>query len=60
MNLKLKPKREEFITNGMDGELLLEFDKMNCNEKELELLEYIFKVSLEHMEKLLEQFENIR
>jgi hypothetical protein len=56
--IKLKPVEEGYCVSGQDVELILEIIEMNTNEEELKLLKYIYNVSLEHREKLLERLES--
>jgi len=56
--IELKPVEEGYCVSGQDVELILEIIEMNTNEEELKLLKYIYNVSLEHREKLLERLES--
>ena len=51
-SVNLIPTREGYEISGEDGELFLELTNKNCNKKELDLLKYIYEVSLEHREEL--------
>ena len=59
-NVKLKPIKDGYSVSREDGELVLEFLQINNIENSLELLNYIYEVSLEYKNEMLEQLDNNR
>lgn len=53
VTIKIKSTNVGFDFYGEDGELLLDF----TNKKELDLLKYVYEVSLEHREELKKEFK---
>ena len=59
-NVKLKPIKDGYSVSREDGELVFELLQTNNIENSLELLNYIYEVSLEYKNEMLEQLEDNR
>ena len=52
-SLEMKPIKEGYSFCRHDGDLIIEIIKTETNEEEMELLKYIYEVSLEYKDEML-------